>query len=102
MFLGSRTTPSLTAATTFLLVHTLYKSALFLVVGSIDHQTGTRQIQEIGGIGRSMPMTALAASMATLSMAGFPLFLGFVGKEIMYKGALTESVAPWAGGCGRP
>jgi multicomponent Na+:H+ antiporter subunit A len=94
MFLGSRTTPSLTAATTFLLVHALYKSALFLVVGSIDHQTGTRQIQEIGGIGRSMPITALAASMATLSMAGFPLFLGFVGKEIMYKGALAESVLP--------
>jgi multicomponent Na+:H+ antiporter subunit A len=94
MFLGSRTTPALTAAMTFLLVHAIYKSALFLVVGSVDHQAGTRQIQEIGGIGRSMPFTALAASMATLSMAGFPLFLGFVGKEIMYKGALTETVFP--------
>jgi multicomponent Na+:H+ antiporter subunit A len=94
MFLASRTTPALTAAMTFLLVHALYKSALFLVVGSVDHQTGTRQIQEIGGIGRSMPFTALAASMATLSMAGFPLFLGFIGKEIMYKGALTETMFP--------
>ncbi len=94
MFLGGRTTPALTAAVTFLLVHALYKSALFMVVGSIDHQTGTRQIHDIGGIGRYMPITAAAAAMATLSMSGFPLFLGFIGKEIMYKGALTETVYP--------
>jgi len=94
MFLGGRTTPALTAAITFLLVHALYKSSLFMVVGSIDHQTGTRELEEIGGIGRSMPFTAAAALMATLSMAGFPLFLGFIGKEIMYKGALAEDVFP--------
>jgi len=94
MFLGGRTTPALTAAVTFLLVHALYKSALFLVVGIIDHQTGTRQLDKIGGIGRRMPFTAAAAAMATMSMAGFPLFLGFIGKEIMYKGALTETVSP--------
>ena len=91
MFLGGRTTPALTAAITFLLVHALYKSSLFLVVGGIDHQTGTRELEEIGGIGRIMPITAAAALMATLSMAGFPLFLGFIGKEIMYEGALAEN-----------
>jgi multicomponent Na+:H+ antiporter subunit A len=94
MFLGGQTTPALTAAITFLLVHALYKSSLFMVVGAIDHQTGTREIEALGGIGRSMPYTAAAALLATLSMAGFPLFLGFIGKEIMYKGALTETVYP--------
>jgi len=94
MFLGGRSIPALTAAITFLLVHALYKSALFMVVGNIDHQTGTRQINEIGGLGRCMPVTALAAAMAALSMAGFPLFFGFIGKEIMYKGALAEPVYP--------
>ena len=94
MFLGGRSTPALTAAITFLLVHALYKSSLFMVVGSIDHQTGTRELEEIGGVGRTMPFTAAAALMGTLSMAGFPLFLGFIGKEIMYKGALTEDVFP--------
>ena len=94
MFLGGRTTPALTAAITFLLVHALYKSSLFMVVGAIDHQAGTREIVLIGGIGKTMPFTAIAALMAALSMAGFPLFLGFVGKEIMYKGALTETVYP--------
>jgi multicomponent Na+:H+ antiporter subunit A len=94
MFLGGKTTPALTAAMTFLMVHSLYKSCLFLVVGIIDHQTGTRRIDHIGGLLRSMPVTALATATAALSMAGFPLFFGFIGKEIMYKGALTENVFP--------
>jgi multicomponent Na+:H+ antiporter subunit A len=94
MFLGGKTTPALTAAATFLLVHSLYKSALFLVVGIVDHETGTRAVERIGGLIRRMPITALGAATAALSMAGFPLFLGFVGKEIMYKGALTEEMFP--------
>lgn len=94
MFLGGQTTPTLTAATTFLLVHALYKASLFLAAGSIDHQTGTRLLDRLGGLWRAMPLTALAVAAATMSMAGFPLFFGFVGKEIMYKGALTETVYP--------
>lgn len=94
MFLGGQTTPALTAAVTFLLVHALYKSALFLVVGIIDHETGTRDLDRLGGLIRRMPLTAAAAFAAALSMAGFPLFLGFIGKEIMYKGALTEDMFP--------
>jgi len=94
MFLGGRTTPSLTAAMTFLLVHSLYKSALFLMAGIVDHQAGTRQLERLGGLFRALPLTALAALAACLSMAGFPLFFGFIGKEIMYKGALAESLCP--------
>jgi multicomponent Na+:H+ antiporter subunit A len=94
MFLGGKTTPALTAAMTFFLVHSLYKSSLFLVVGIIDHQTGTRQMKAIGGLIKPLPMTAFAAATAALSMAGFPLFFGFIGKEIMYKGALTEEMLP--------
>jgi len=94
MFLGGQATPALTAAMTFLMVHSLYKCSLFLVVGNIDHQTGTRKINRLGGLLKPMPMTAFAAATAALSMAGFPLFFGFIGKEIMYKGALTEDVFP--------
>jgi multicomponent Na+:H+ antiporter subunit A len=95
MFLGGKTTPALTAAMTFLMVHSLYKSCLFLAVGIIDHQTGTRNINHIGGLLKAMPITAWAAATAALSMAGFPLFFGFIGKEIMYKGALTEEWFPF-------
>lgn len=94
MFLGGSSTASLTAAATFLLVHALYKASLFLAVGSIDHQTGTRRRDRLGGLWRAMPLTALAVAAATLSMAGFPLFFGFIGKEIMYQGALAEKVFP--------
>ena len=94
MFLGGKTTPALTAAMTFLMVHSLYKCSLFLVVGIIDHQAGTRMMGRLGGLLKSMPITAFAAATATLSMAGFPLFFGFIGKEIMYKGALTEDMFP--------
>jgi multicomponent Na+:H+ antiporter subunit A len=95
LFLGGRTVLSLTAATTFLMVHALYKAALFLAVGSIDHQTGTRDLNHLGGLVTRMPLTALAVAGATLSMAGFPLFFGFVGKEIMYAGALAEEMFPF-------
>ena len=94
MFLGGKTTPALTAAMTFFMVHSLYKSSLFLSVGIIDHQTGTRLIDQLGGLLKPMPITALATVAAALSMAGFPLFFGFIGKEIMYKGALTEDLFP--------
>jgi multicomponent Na+:H+ antiporter subunit A len=94
MFLGGNNTASLTAAATFLLVHALYKAALFLAVGSIDHQTGTRLLEKLGGLWRAMPLTTLAVASATMSMAGFPLFFGFIGKEIMYQGALTEEMFP--------
>ncbi|MFC1857751.1 hydrogen gas-evolving membrane-bound hydrogenase subunit E [Thermodesulfobacteriota bacterium] len=94
MFLGSQSTPALVAALTFFLVHSLYKSALFLAAGTIDHETGTRQIGLLGGLLKPMPITAMAAAAAGLSMAGFPLFFGFIGKEIMYEGALLHEVSP--------
>ncbi|WP_244155875.1 hydrogen gas-evolving membrane-bound hydrogenase subunit E [Desulfofustis glycolicus] len=94
MFLGGQTAPALTAAVTFLMVHALYKAALFLAVGSIDHSAGSRIIDSLGGLWRAMPLTAVAVGAACLSMAGFPLFFGFIGKEIMYEGALAKEMYP--------
>ncbi len=94
LFLGQTSGYAMTAFATFLIVHSLYKAALFLVVGCIDHSTGTRESDILGGLGRVMPVTAAAAALAALSMAGFPPFLGFIGKELKYAGALAVASEP--------
>ena len=94
MFLGAEAGVAIAAAVTFLLVHALYKCALFLVVGIIDHGTGTRDAPRLGGLARAMPITTAAAAAAALSMAGFPPFLGFIGKELKYEGALAIASEP--------
>ncbi len=94
MLLGAESPPAIAAAVTFLLVHSLYKSALFLVVGNLDHACGTRELSRLGGLAPAMRLTALAAAGAAFSMAGFPPFLGFIGKELKYEGALALVNAP--------
>ena len=94
MFLGSEASIGIAAAVTFLLVHALYKCALFLVVGCIDHETGTREADRLGGLARAMPVTMVAGAAAAFSMAGFPPFLGFIGKELKYEGALAVASEP--------
>ncbi|RIL06712.1 MAG: Na(+)/H(+) antiporter subunit A [Proteobacteria bacterium] len=89
LFVGAEIGIAITAAVTFLIVHAFYKSALFLVVGIVDHATGTREAQRLGGLARTMPTTAAAAGLAALSMAGFPPLLGFIGKELKYEAALA-------------
>ncbi len=94
LFLGQESGYAMTAFATFLIVHSLYKASLFLVVGCIDLSTGTRETDQLAGLGRLMPITAVAAALAALSMAGFPPFLGFIGKELKYAGALAVASEP--------
>ncbi|MEM6758451.1 MAG: putative monovalent cation/H+ antiporter subunit A [Pseudomonadota bacterium] len=94
LFLGQSSGYAMTAFATFLVVHSLYKAALFLVVGCIDYSTGTRDADTLGQLGRVMPVTALAAGLVALSMAGFPPFLGFIGKELKYAGILAIGSEP--------
>lgn len=81
------------AAASFLFGHALYKACLFLVAGIIDHETGTRDSTGLGGLRRAMPLTALAAILGGLSMAGLPPFVGFLGKELVYEAGL--GTASW-------
>lgn len=73
--------------------HALFKSALFMSVGLIDHEAGTRDIRELSGLGRSMPVTAVILTAAAASMAGLPPLFGFVSKEALFKAA-SEAPAP--------
>jgi multicomponent Na+:H+ antiporter subunit A len=79
------------AGEAMLLAHGLFKAPLFLVVGAIDHATGTRDVRELSRLGRALPGTALAATLAAASMAGLPPLLGFVGKEAAFEAYLHEA-----------
>ncbi|PWE58149.1 putative monovalent cation/H+ antiporter subunit A [Metarhizobium album] len=72
------------AAVLYLVGHSLFKGALFMVAGAIDHGTGTRDLTRLGGLRRAMPVTFAAALLAALSMAGLPPFFGFLAKEEIY------------------
>jgi len=94
LFLGAGGDMAIAGAVIFLLVHCLYKATLFLVVGAIDHAVHTRERDQLSGLGGKMPITFMTALGAGLSMAGIPLFIGFLGKETMYEGALHAGIAP--------
>jgi multicomponent Na+:H+ antiporter subunit A len=79
------------AAMTYLLAHSLFKGALFMVAGNVDYAVGTRDVAKLSGLGRALPVTAVAAALAALSMAGLPPFIGFIAKEFAYKAALAET-----------
>ena len=72
------------AAALYLVAHSLFKGALFMVAGILDHETGTRDVTKLGGLRRAMPVTFVAALLAALSMGGLPPFFGFLGKEEVY------------------
>jgi multicomponent Na+:H+ antiporter subunit A len=72
------------AALAVLIAHSLFKAALFLIVGIVDKATGTRQIGELSGVGARMPVVAVAGAVAAGSMAGLPPLLGFVTKEAAF------------------
>lgn len=91
LLLGVGTELAVEAAMVFLLAHALYKGALFMVAGSVDTQTGTRNIDALGGLRTAMPITFFVALVAALSMAGLPPLLGFIGKELEYDALLHVS-----------
>jgi multicomponent Na+:H+ antiporter subunit D len=63
--------------------HAAFKSLLFLSSGSIEQQVGTRQLKEMGGLARTMPVTSFCTRIGALSIAGVPPFNGFFSKLII-------------------
>lgn len=91
MLLGIGSAYAIKAMVVFLIGHALYKATLFMVVGSIDHETGTRDVTLLRGLRKLMPISALAGGLAALSMSGLPPFFGFIGKELIYKAGVRLS-----------
>ncbi|HHX73613.1 MAG TPA: monovalent cation/H+ antiporter subunit D family protein [Firmicutes bacterium] len=68
--------------------HAFMKSTLFLAAGAIILKTGKRKIKELAGVGRQMPFTLFAFSLAAISMMGIPPLSGFLSKWALSLGAL--------------
>lgn len=94
MLLGIGTPMAVKAAVVFLVAHALYKASLFQIVGNLDKATGSRDIKELSGLGRILPLTAVAALLSSFSKAGSPPLFGFFGKELAYAAKLELG---WSG-----
>ena len=86
MLTGYGSPKAVEAAVLYLVAHSMFKGALFMVAGLLDHGTGSRDITSLGGLRGKMPITFAAAFLAALSMGGLPLFFGFLAKEEIYAG----------------
>ncbi len=64
--------------------HAIFKSSLFLSAGAVEYRTGTVDLDELGGLGKQMKLTALAALFGSLAIAGIPPFNGFISKWLIY------------------
>lgn len=83
------------AAAFHLGVHALFKSALFLSAGAVQHAAGTLDLGKLGGLGRTMPLTALTFTLAGLTLAGVPPFGAFWSEEAILGTAVQNG--PWTG-----
>ncbi len=92
MLIGIGTDLAIKGMVAFLLAHALYKGALFMIAGTIDHETGTRDTRVLGGLRSLMPKTALAALLAGLAIAGLPPFFAFIGKEVFLDAVLNAEL----------
>ncbi|MCV0348825.1 MULTISPECIES: putative monovalent cation/H+ antiporter subunit A [unclassified Nitratireductor] len=86
MLTGVGSEKAVEAAVLYLVAHSMFKGALFMVAGLVDHESGTRDVTKLGGLRTAMPITFTAAVLAAASMGGVPLFFGFLAKEEIYAG----------------
>lgn len=76
-----------------LAAHALFKATLFMVVGTIDHEAGTRDLRRLSGLRTSLPAMFWVAVVAAASMAAFPLTFGFAAKEAAFDGLVGAGTA---------
>src|SRR3546814_2218068 len=77
LLIGLDSALGIVAAIFHMMNHATFKASLFMAAGIIDHETGTRDIRRLSGLGRIMPTTAILATVAAAAMAGVPLLNGF-------------------------
>ena len=88
MLIGVGTEKAMIAAMAFLVAHSLYKGALFMIAGILDHQAGCRDFMQVRGLRHALPWTTAAAGRAALSLGGVLPMFGFIAKELMFEAVL--------------
>jgi multicomponent Na+:H+ antiporter subunit D len=81
--LGLGTPLGLVGALYHLVNHSMFKSLLFLNAGAVEYATGTRNLKELGGLNRALPVTGVTSLIGSMSIAGIPPFNGFWSKLII-------------------
>ena len=74
-----------------MLNNAIYKSSLFLSLGSVEKRTGTSELDNLGGLARKMPLTFVAALIGALSISGIPPLNGFFSKWMVYQSVLETA-----------
>lgn len=92
LLLGQDSSMAAKAVVIALAAHALYKSAMFLVAGIVDHETGTRDLRRLSHLARALPATCVVATLAALSMAGLPPMFGFLAKETLLAAAVHPNI----------
>lgn len=77
--------------------HAIYKCALFMGAGIVDHETGTRDIRNLSGLRKVLPITHIVMLLGALSMAGIPFLNGFLSKEMFFDGLVNATELPQFG-----
>ena len=72
--------------------HTLFKGLLFLAAGDVLHQTGTTDLDRLGGLSRKMPWTTVLFLIGAFSISGIPPFNGFASKWMIYQATYEKAV----------
>ena len=83
----------ITGGVLHLVNHAASKGLLFLTAGAVMHQTGVRNIKDMGGLASKMPLTAIASAIAAFSIGGIPPFACFISEFHIFVGAVTASGA---------
>jgi NADH-quinone oxidoreductase subunit M len=81
----------ITGGVLHLVNHAASKGLLFLSAGAVMHQTGIRNIKEMGGLASKMPLTAIASAIAAFSIGGIPPFACFISEFHIFVGAVTAA-----------
>jgi len=91
LMLGLDTPEAAAAAMVLLLAHAIYKAALFLLAGTIDHDAGSRDVAKLGDLRHGMPIAAASAALLALGLAGFGPVLAFIAKEMLLESVVTAA-----------